>query len=182
MSRAGLPVITYRLGLILADTETGACNRNDFYTLLIAAIMKIKCYSTEAIKAIITGVPANIAARNIVDLSQNKTNAYGNIYEIVDKQNVLSFESIFKCIQSCGLQIESVTYSEWRNKLLNGNIFDSSLKSIGEFLSNNSFKIFDKLPSDFIINKQFQLNSSSFHNAYIIKWLTFLLNNIEICQ
>lgn len=148
MSRAGLPVITYRLGLILADTETGACNRNDFYTLLIAAIMKIKCYSTEAIKAIITGVPANIAAQNIVDLSQNKTNAYGNIYEIVDKQNVLSFESIFKC----------------------------------EFLSNNSFKIFDKLPSDFIINKQFQLNSSSFHNAYIIKWLTFLLNNIEICQ
>jgi len=80
VSRAGLPVITYRLGLILADTETGTCNRNDFYTLLIAAIMKIKCYPTEAIKAIITGVPANIAARNIVDLSQNKTNAYGNIY------------------------------------------------------------------------------------------------------
>jgi len=61
-SRAGIPVITYRLGFILADKETGACNQNGFYTLLIAAIMKIKCYPTEAIKATITGVPANIAA------------------------------------------------------------------------------------------------------------------------
>jgi thioester reductase-like protein len=176
-SRAGLPVITYRLGLILADTETGACNQTDFYTLLIAAIIKIKCYPTEAIKATITGVLANIAARNIVDLSQNKTNAFGNIYDIVDKQNVLSFESIFECIRNCGLQIESVTYNEWRNKLLNEKIFDSSLKSIEEFLSDNPLKIFDRLSTDSLS----QLNSSSFHNDYIIKWLTFLLNNIEIC-
>jgi thioester reductase-like protein len=181
-SRAGLPVITYRLGLILADRETGACNRNDFYTLLIAAIMKVKCYPAEAITAIISGLPANIAARNIVDLIQNKTDAYGNIYNIVDQQNVLSFESIFECIRNCGLQIESVTYNEWRNRLLNEKIFDSSLKSIGEFLSDNSFKIFDRLPSDSISSKQSQLNSSPLNNDYVIKWLTFLLDNMIIYQ
>ncbi|MHC5719987.1 MAG: SDR family oxidoreductase, partial [Nostoc sp.] len=93
-SQFGLPIITYRLGLILANTETGACNRNDFYTLLIAAIMKVKCYPTEVTTVVITGTPAPIAARTIIDLSEQKTDAYGNIYEIVDQEKICIFGTI----------------------------------------------------------------------------------------
>lgn len=178
-SRAGLFVVTYRLGLILADSETGACNRNDFYTLLIAAIMKIKCYPAEALTATIKGTPANIAARKIVDLSRNTVDTYGDVYEIVDKENMLSFDSIFRCLGNCGLKLESVTFNEWRNRLLNDKISDPSLKSIGEFLSRNPF---DRLSSDSISSKSSQINSSSFKDYYIMQWLIFLLNNVAIFQ
>ena len=175
VSRAGLPVIIYRLGLILADTETGACNRNDFYTLIIAAMMKMKCYPKESTKVTVTGIPANIAARNIVHLSQDKTNPYGSIHEIINKENVLSFGNVFESMRSCGLQMECVTYNEWRSRLLNETISDSSLKSTGIFLSEN---FFDKLSLDAVNNKQAQLSSSCLHNDYIIRWLTFILKNI----
>ncbi len=178
-SHAGLPVITYRLGLILADTETGACNPNDFYTLLIAAIMKVKCYPTEITTGIIIGTPANIAARNIVDLSQNKTDTYGSIYEIIEKENVLSFENIFKSMQSCGLQIGCVTYNEWQNRLSNETISNSSLKSVGAFFSDNSF---DRLSLDTGSHRQAQLNCLSLTNDYIIQWLKFILKSFVTNQ
>jgi thioester reductase-like protein len=176
-SRVGLPVITYRLGLILADTKTGACNPNDFYTLLIATIMKVKCYPTELTSENIIGTPANIAARMIVDLSQNQTDAYGNIYEIVEKENVLSFERMFESMQNSGLQIECVTYNKWRKRLSNETISNSSLKSIAAFFTDKSFH---RLSLNTSRHSQAELNSSSLTNDYIIQWLKFILKSFAI--
>ena len=174
-SRAGLPVNTYRLGLILADTKTGACNSNDFYTLLIATIMKVKCYPTELTSEIISGTPADIAARMIVDLSQNQTDTYGNIYEMIDKENVFSFESM----QNSGLQIERVTYDEWQKRLSNETISNSSLKSIATFFADKSFH---RLPLNTDRHRQTELNSSPLTNDYTIQWLNFILKSFAITQ
>lgn len=152
--QAGLPIVIYRLGRILADTQTGACNRNDFYTLLIAAIMEVKSYPKEFLATKITGIPANIAARNIIDISQKQMHSDQTIYDIGRDEYIISMENLIDCIRNLNIEMNCIPYDQWRQQ---------TLKSIGEFLSENPYQTFNQLSL-----------TENVLNDYVIKWLTFI--------
>ena len=116
-SQLGLPVVIYRLGAICASTETGACNKNDIHTLLLAAIIKIGCYPNTEITARLNGLPANFTAKSIVYLSKAQPDLYGKIYHVLNPNSNVPFKYIIDGIDRCGIQLEEVSLKEWRIKL-----------------------------------------------------------------
>ncbi|CAF4230551.1 unnamed protein product [Adineta steineri] len=175
-NRSGLPVIIYRLGSIWGDTETGACNQNDIYTLLLAAIMKIGCYPTTSTDIRLNGLPVNLAAQTIVSLSRNQSNLNGKIYHIIPSDEGISFQNIIETIQHCNVTLDNVSYDQWKIQLMKQSTKKHSFESIGEFFSNNPFEQITSIKSS--TDHVFELTFASIDQVYIMKWLKFILNNI----
>ncbi|CAF1174840.1 unnamed protein product [Rotaria sordida] len=175
-NRLGLPVNIYRLGSIWGNTETGACNQNDINTLLLAAIMKTGCYPTTASNIKLNGLPANLAAQSIVFLSHIQPNIYGKTYNIIQSNEGISFQNIIENIQNCGITLVSLSYDEWKVKLMSQSATKRPFESIVEFFTNNPFeRMSSSQPSSSNI---LQLTFPAIDDVYIMKWLTFILNNI----
>ncbi|CAF0917743.1 unnamed protein product [Rotaria sordida] len=175
-NRLGLPVNIYRLGSIWGNTETGACNQNDINTLLLAAIMKTGCYPTAASNIKLNGLPANLAAQSIVSLSHIQPNIYGKTYNIIQSNEGISFQNIIENIQNCGITLVSLSYDEWKVKLMSQSTTKRPFESIVEFFTNNPFeRMSSSQPSSSNI---LQLTFPAIDDVYIMKWLTFILNNI----
>ncbi|CAF0880656.1 unnamed protein product [Rotaria sordida] len=175
-NRLGLPVNIYRLGSIWGNTETGACNQNDINTLLLAAIMKTGCYPTTASNIKLNGLPANLAAQSIVFLSHIQPNIYGKTYNIIQSNEGISFQNIIENIQNCGITLVSLSYDEWKVKLMSQSTTKRPFESIVEFFTNNPFeRMSSSQPSSSNI---LQLTFPAIDDVYIMKWLTFILNNI----
>ncbi|CAF0978335.1 unnamed protein product [Adineta steineri] len=175
-NRSGLPVIIYRLGSIWGDTETGACNQNDIYTLLLAAIMKIGCYPTTSTDIRLNGLPVNLAVQTIVSLSRNQSNLNGKIYHIIPSDEGISFQNIIETIQHCNVTVDNVSYDQWKIQLMKQSTKKHSFESIGELFSNNPFEQITSIKS--ATDHVFQLTFASIDQVYIMKWLKFILNNI----
>ncbi|CAF4227794.1 unnamed protein product, partial [Rotaria sordida] len=62
-NHSGLLVNIYRLGLICADSRTGACNQHDIYTLLITAMMKMNCYPKSLTECHLNGLSVDFTAK-----------------------------------------------------------------------------------------------------------------------
>ncbi|CAF4775110.1 unnamed protein product, partial [Rotaria sp. Silwood2] len=88
------------------------------------------------------------------------------------------FEDIVKCICKCGIKIESISDDEWKNQLMLQSKQNDFIKSIGEFFLYNSFKQANSNAQENESIKNSHLNFLSGDNYYIMKWLTFILNNI----
>jgi fatty acid CoA ligase FadD9 len=178
-NRLGLPVVIYRLGLIGASTETGACNRNDLYTLLIAAMMKINCYPETILNARLYELPVNFTAKSIVYSSSFQPDVYGKIYHVLNSYNEILFINIINGMCRCGgVQLESVSLEEWRIKLKTIDDRDSLFQSVGEFLHGNSFEKRCEISAEKFYQSISSLDLPLLNNVYLIKWLTFILNNI----
>ncbi|CAF1549774.1 unnamed protein product, partial [Rotaria sp. Silwood1] len=131
----GLLVNIYRLGLICADSRTGACNQHDIYTLLIAGIMKMNCYPKSLIQSNLNGLPVDFTAKCIVYLSNLQSNIYGNIYHVINRNNEIKFVDIIDGMHNCGIELESVSNDEWKIKMKTINHRDNLLESVLEFFS-----------------------------------------------
>jgi thioester reductase-like protein len=177
-SSLGLPVVIYRLGSICASTETGACNRNDLHTLLFAAMMKINCYPETLVNAHFYGLPANFTAKSIVYLSNFQSDGYGKIYHVLNLNNEVLFTDIIDGMRRCGVQLESVSLEKWRTKLKTISDRNSALESIGEFVHENSFDEGCQISAEQFYNSISSLDLPYFDTMYLIKWLTFILDNI----
>ncbi|CAF4537473.1 unnamed protein product [Rotaria sp. Silwood1] len=175
-SRLGLPVNIYRLGSIWGNTETGACNHNDINTLLLAAVMKTGCYPTTAFHIKVNGLPANLAAQSIVSLSRLQPPIYGKTYHIVQSNEGIAFQNIIENIQNCGITLVSVSYDEWKVKLISQSTAKRPFESILEFFKNNPFERMSLTKSS--SNTMSQFTFPSIDDVYIRKWLTFILNHI----
>jgi fatty acid CoA ligase FadD9 len=169
-SRFNLPVVIYRLGSIGANTETGACNPHDFNTLFVGTIMKIGYYPETIINMKLNELPVNVAAQRIISLDRIQSDSYGKIYHVINENGGISFQKVLDSIRRCDIQIESISYDEWRNKLVSESKPNGLLESIGEFFLQNPFKQRS--------NEASRLTFSSFDNDCIIKWLTFIRRNI----
>jgi fatty acid CoA ligase FadD9 len=177
-SRLGLPVVIYRLGLIGASTETGACNQNDLYTLLIAAMMKTNCYPKTILNARVYELPVNFTAKSIVYLSSFQPDMYGKIYHVINPNKEILFEHIIDGMSRCDIQLNSVSLDEWRNKLKTISDRESLFQSVGDFLHGNSFEESCGISAEQFYHSISALDLPSLNDMYLIKWLTFILNNI----
>jgi fatty acid CoA ligase FadD9 len=177
-SRLGLPMIIYRLGSICASTETGACNRNDLHTLLFAAMMKINCYPETLANGRLYGLPVNFTAKSIVYLSNIQPDGYGKIYHVLNSTSEVSFTGIIDAMCHCGVQLESVSLEKWRIKVKTISDRDGPFESIGEFLHDSSFDKQCQISTEQFYNSISALDFPCFDNMYLIKWLTFILENI----
>ncbi|CAF3673622.1 unnamed protein product, partial [Adineta steineri] len=167
----GLSVNIYRLGLICADSRTGACNQHDFYTLLFDEIMKIHSYPQSMISYHFDGLPVDFTAKIIVHLSSNQDNKYGNIYHLINKNCEIKCEEIIDGMKKCGIEIEGIDDNEWKMKMKtieNGELFIENLSGERNGESN------EKMNTDVC-----GIECPSLDKEYIMKWLGFILNNIS---
>ncbi|CAF4384758.1 unnamed protein product, partial [Adineta steineri] len=117
-TRMSLLVVIYRLGSIGAHTETGACNLHDRNTLLISTIMKIGYYPATLVNMTLKELPVDYAVQDIISFDRIQSNDDKRIYHVTNENNGISFQKIIETIRNIGIQIESISYDEWRNKLL----------------------------------------------------------------
>jgi hypothetical protein len=81
-------------------------------------------------------------------------------------------------MRSCGFELKSVSYDEWKLIMKTINDEKSALQSITEFFSESALK-----QKDIVSAKQFcsaicSLDSPSFDKDYVLRWLSFISNNI----
>jgi fatty acid CoA ligase FadD9 len=177
-SQLGLPVVIYRLGSISATTESGSCNKNDIHTLLLAAIIKLGCYSETALHCHFDGLPVDFTAKSIVYLSSIQPDVYGKIYHVANPTNRVAFEDIIDGIHHCGIQLEKVSYEEWRVKLKTITDRDGPFESVGEFLLDGALHEGSTLSATQFCNAVSSLNFPSLDKDYVFKWLSFILHQI----
>jgi fatty acid CoA ligase FadD9 len=177
-SRCGLPVVIYRLGLICADSRTGACNQHDVYTLLFAAMMKIGCYPASAIDGHLNGLPVDFTAKSIVYLSSVQPDVYGNIYHVVNPKSEILFEDIIDGMRKCDVQLDSVSYDEWRTKLKELSDRNSPFEYVREFFLDSGFRERCLVSSEHFWNAVYSIELPSLDKDYVLKWLSFIRQNI----
>jgi hypothetical protein len=90
----------------------------------------------------------------------------------------ISFQNVLEGIRNCDIQLESISYDKWRDKLMSESKQNGLLKSAEEFFINSPFKQRSTLSVEQYSNEVSQLSFSPLNNDYIIKWLLFILNNI----
>ena len=113
----GVQVVIYRLGLMCADSRSGACNEHDLYTMLFDAMLKMSCYPKSAAYSQINGLPVDFAAKSIVHLSGMGEDVYGKIYHVVDPVGEIKFQDIIDGMRRCGIEMKGVSDNEWKMKL-----------------------------------------------------------------
>ncbi|CAF1510481.1 unnamed protein product [Adineta ricciae] len=166
--RLGLSVTIYRLGSIWADSETGACNQHDIFTLFIRAMMKTGCFPTTATNTRLNGLPVNLAVQGIVSLSRQWSNINGKVHHIVPFGEGISFENLIVCMRQCGMTLNDVSYEEWKRRVA------EQSESVVEFFSENPFErtvpIRDSSTST--------IGCEVLDDIFVMKWLKFILNHI----
>lgn len=172
-NRLGLPVNIYRLGSIWGHSDTGACNPNDILTLLLAAIIKTGYYPITDFNIQLNGLPADLAAQNIISLSRIQPYVYGKTYLIDAQGEGVSFHSIIQSIENCGIELSSLSYEDWKVHLASISTRQRSFKLVTDFFTNNPFEIMAS--SKPLANTKEQTLIDRF---YIMKLVTFILNNI----
>jgi myxalamid-type nonribosomal peptide synthetase MxaA len=177
-SHCGLPMVIYRLGLICADTTTGACNEHDLYTLLFAAMMTIGCYPESAVNGHINGLPVNFTAKSIVYLSEVQPDVYGKIYHVVNWSSEISFEEIIDGMRDCGIQLESASRDEWQMKVKTITDRNGRFESARKILLDISFRENYIVSAKHFSSAVDSLEFPSLDKDYVFKWLTFILDNI----
>ncbi|CAF2510133.1 unnamed protein product [Rotaria sp. Silwood2] len=177
-SQLGLPVVIYRLGSICAATETGACNRNDIHTLLVAAIIKISCYRETEINTHFNGLPVDFTAKSIVYLSSIQPEVYGNVYHVLNLDSEVPFKCIIDDIRRCGIQLNNVSDEEWQVKLKTITDRDGLFESVEGFLLENTSNKGCILSASNFKNAISSLNFLSLDKDYVFKWLNFILHHI----
>ncbi|CAF0942951.1 unnamed protein product [Rotaria sordida] len=177
-NHSGLLVNIYRLGLICADSRTGACNQHDIYTLLITAMMKMNCYPKSLTECHLNGLSVDFTAKTIVYLSNLKSNVYGNIYHMINRNSEIKFVDIIDGMHTCGIELESVSYNEWKMKMKRFNDQNNPLESVSEFFSKSAFSERSLISADQFYGAVCALDFPSFDKDYICKWLSFIMHNI----
>ena len=84
----GIPVIVYRLGHIVGDSESGMCNTGDFIFRIIETCLLLQLYPN--VKGEIAPIAVDDVAKIVVGISQNERE-YGKTYHIINPQSI-SFE------------------------------------------------------------------------------------------
>ncbi|CAF1361217.1 unnamed protein product, partial [Adineta ricciae] len=111
-SQFGVPVVIYRLGSICAATDTGACNRNDIYTLLFAAMMKSGAYPERQTNCSIHGLAVDFTARSIVGLSRVQHDRNGKVYHVINPVHKVFFKDIVNSINRCSSPLIGVPHDK----------------------------------------------------------------------
>ena len=178
-SRCGVKVMIYRLGLISADSRSGACNEHDLYTILFDGMMKMNCYPESAKDIHLNGLPVDFTAKSIVYLSRMNPDVSGKVYHVMNVKNEIGFEKIVDGMKECGIEMTCITNDEWKMKLKGINEQDKILESIRKFFSNIAFKKRNTISADQFWDAVRTLDYPSTNDDYVLKWLHFILFHIN---
>ena len=167
----GVPVVIYRLGLVCADSRSGACNPRDMYTLLFNALMKMNCYPESVKNGHMTGLPVDFTAKSIVHISRMGINVYGKIYHVINSSGKIGFEKVIHTMRKCGYEMRDITNDDWKNKVETMNDQYSNFRCLEDFFFQHAFH-----QSDMASNEQFQdairtLDVPLMNENYILKWV-----------
>jgi thioester reductase-like protein len=174
-SHVGVPVVIYRLGLICADSRTGACNPHDLYTMLFGGMAKMGCYPESAIHFRLNGLAVDFTAKSIVYLSGREKDVYGNIYHVMNPNNEIRFEDVIDGMRRCGIELKSVSNDEWKKKMNDGS---SPVESVGELFSESGLREKSNVLSEKYCNAVCALLCPLFDKEYLSRWLGFIIHNI----
>ncbi|WP_434751037.1 SDR family oxidoreductase [Paenibacillus amylolyticus] len=90
----GVPVTVLRPGFIMGDTETGACNTEDYMAKLIKGCIQLKSYP-DLPNQRKEFAPVNVVARAVIGICSNPDN-FNRAYHLVPPyQRSLETKSLF---------------------------------------------------------------------------------------
>ena len=105
----GIPVIVYRLGHIVGDSESGMCNTGDFIFRIIETCLLLQLYPN--VKGEIAPIAVDDVAKIVVGISQNERE-YGKTYHIINPQSI-SFEDAAAIAKSIGISLSPIDIRQW---------------------------------------------------------------------
>ncbi|MBC6447904.1 type I polyketide synthase [Actinokineospora xionganensis] len=110
----GVPVSVYRAGGVLADSRSGASNRDDYVTKVIQGCVQLGL-APEREYELSVGTVDHLA-RLVVGLSTSPT-ALGRTFHTIDPRP-LPWNAIFDRIREFGYPVRGVPFDEWRAALI----------------------------------------------------------------
>ncbi len=153
-ARNGLPVSTYRLGMISGDSETGLYNTNDRIFWLINASIAMKCIpDTAGLEKICAPVltPVDIVAKAIVGLMTTER-CTGKTYTVSQTTKVLWGE-LLNALNNLDYELETVPLADWTSKLrlvANANKDNIALRNAAGLYLVETADSDDALPNDYM--------------------------------
>jgi len=109
----GIPVSVYRAGGVLADSRTGASNRDDYVTKVIQGCVQLGLAPLRDYRLSVGTV--DHLARLVVGLAR-RPEALGRAFHTIDPQP-LAWNAIFDQLRRCGYPVRSVPFDQWRRSL-----------------------------------------------------------------
>ncbi|HZI57684.1 MAG TPA: thioester reductase domain-containing protein, partial [Verrucomicrobiae bacterium] len=110
---AGVPVVIYRAGAVLGDTQTAASRSSDFVWRMLKGAIQLG-----AAPQIATGIPAapaDYVAAVIVKLSMMPESS-GKTFHVIDPQPLL-WSQIFQAARDVSLTLKEISYADWYARL-----------------------------------------------------------------
>ncbi|HEY8378069.1 MAG TPA: thioester reductase domain-containing protein [Nannocystis sp.] len=140
-ARAGLPVTVHRLGYLVGDSRTGACNPDDLLGRIVRTSVRIGVYP-DLPRQRMEFVPVDFASRALVHIA-GRANHQGLALHLVppDPRLSLDLHDFFALIATCGFRLSRVTYPQWLECVLeDARCGDSPLTPLLPFLSERVYK------------------------------------------
>ncbi len=107
--KRAVPVSIYRLGLVAADSTSGACGGSDHMDLFVRTCVKLGCYPGGLPPAQV--IPVNILASSIVALAGNPEMS-GKVFHLFNPETV-SPDWILAQYRRDGQELEKIAADEW---------------------------------------------------------------------
>lgn len=106
----GMRVRVFRPGLIMASTQTGACNDRDLIWFALASGLAVGAHPIH--DQVLSLAPVDIVARGITELAMSP-GSVGRAYHLVSDASV-SLRRLFELLGEAGLPTEPVPVAEWQ--------------------------------------------------------------------
>jgi len=106
----GMRVRVFRPGLIMAASDTGACNDKDLIWLTLASGLAVGAHPTD--ERVHPVAPVDVVARAVVELALS-AGSVGRAYHLVDERSV-SLRSMFELLGQAGLPTRPLPYPQWQ--------------------------------------------------------------------
>lgn len=105
----GIPVMVYRLGHVVGDSETGVCNDGDFIFRIIKSCLILGVYPD--IKGSIAPIAIDDVAKIVVGISQIE-DQYGKTYHVINTKEI-SFQEAVDIVDRIGICLQPLEKNEW---------------------------------------------------------------------
>ena len=152
---SGIPVSIYRVDRVGGDSQTGACQTDDFLWRMAKSCIQIE--STPDLNIPLPLAPADYVSKAIVYLSQQKE-LLGQTFHVVNP-HPCSVAQIAASMRSLGYQVETIPFEQWLVKLRSmaaeGNVGNAAyslmpfLNEVSGILATRSEALRDENPEAF---------------------------------
>jgi thioester reductase-like protein len=112
----------FRPGLIMAASDTGACNRKDLVWLMLASGLAVGAHPTDERAEPVS--PVDVLARAIAELALAPASV-GRVYHLADERSI-STRRLFEMLGETGLPTEPMPLPDWQKKVAARALADGS--------------------------------------------------------